>query len=213
MLSWSYLFDHHSIFFFGIILVSGLIMRTGITYSFTLFFFFTSLFLDVKATGIKNISKVDLLYIQKQDSTPPCREINCSVFVHVVKSSQKLFLYENGVLIDTFSTSTGNKNHPTPEINMRPNGPTFIKYTSRKYPGGNYKGLGNMPYVIFIKGGYAIHGTTTGNFLKLGHRASHGCIRLHPDHAKKVYDLVNLYGLQNTWVKVTDNVDPISNDI
>ena len=59
-----------------------------------------------------------------------------------------------------------------------------------------------MPYAIFIKGGYAIHGTTPGNFLKLGHRASHGCIRLHPDNARKLFELVNSYGLQNTWVKV-----------
>jgi lipoprotein-anchoring transpeptidase ErfK/SrfK len=110
------------------------------------------------------------------------------------------------VLTDTFSVSTGNKNHPTPDINMRPNGPTYIKYSSRKYPGGNYQGLGNMPYVVFIKGGYAVHGTTPGNFLKLGHRASHGCVRLHPDNAKLVYELVNTYGLENTWVTVTESL-------
>ena len=178
-------------------------MRTGNRYYFLLLFFglvFTSL---LKATGIKIISSPDLVSIQKQDSIP-CREIECSVFIHVVKSTQKLYLYENGIFIDSFSASTGNHKHPTPDINMRPDGPTFIKYTSKKYPGGNYQGLGNMPYVVFIKGGYAIHGTTPGNFLKLGHRASHGCIRLHPDNAKKVYELVNVYGLENTWVKVNE---------
>src|SRR5688572_1242944 len=178
-------------------------MRTGNRYSILLFFFLTSLSPDIKATGIKNIGGVDLFYIQKPDSTP-CNEIGCSVFVHVVKSSQKLYLYENGTLIDSFSASTGTKKFPTPDINMRPEGPTFIKYTSRKYPEGDYKGLGNMPYVVFIKDGYAIHGTTPGNFLKLGHRASHGCVRLHPDNAKMVYELVNLYGLENTWVKVNE---------
>jgi hypothetical protein len=141
------------------------------------------------------------------DMFPPpidsgCREMQCPLFIHVVKSRQTLFLYENGALVDSFKVSTGTKNHPTPDINMRPKGPTFVKYTSRKYPEGNYKGLGNMPYVVFIQNGYGIHGTTPGNFLHLGHRASHGCIRLHPEDAKRVYELVNLYGLQNTWVKV-----------
>jgi lipoprotein-anchoring transpeptidase ErfK/SrfK len=176
-------------------------MRTGIIYPCLLFFFFTSLSSDLKATAIKNISDVDLVYVQKQDSTP-CTEIECSLFIHVVKASQKLYVYESGALVDSFSVSTGNKRYPTPDINMRPNGPTFVKYTSRKYPEGNYKGLGNMPYAIFIKDGYAIHGTTPGNFLKLGHSASHGCVRLHPDDAKKLYELVNFHGLQNTWVKV-----------
>lgn len=190
-------------FIFGIILVSIEYMRTGFRYSLVLFFFLKSFSSHLNATDLKNISEMELFYIQK-DSTLPCQEIECNVFIHVVKSSQKLFLYEKGTAIDSFSVSTGTKKHPTPDINMRPEGPTFIKYSSRKYPGGNYKGLGNMPYVIFIKGGYAIHGTTPGNFLKLGHRASHGCIRLHPDYAKKVYELVNIYGLQNTWVKVND---------
>jgi hypothetical protein len=178
------------------------IMETAYRYFFLLFIFLPTLSWDLNARGIKNMGEESLSCKQKPDSIPQCIEIECSVFIHVVKSSQTLYLYENGALIDTFSVSTGTKNHPTPDINMRPNGPTFIKYTSKKYPEGNYKGLGNMPYVIFIKGGYAIHGTTPGNFLKLGHRASHGCLRLHPDNAKKVFDLVNLYGLENTWVKV-----------
>jgi lipoprotein-anchoring transpeptidase ErfK/SrfK len=78
----------------------------------------------------------------------------------------------------------------------------YKKYTSKKFPGGNYMGLGNMPYVIFIKGGYAIHGTTPGNFNKLGRVASHGCIRLHPNNAKVFYDLIKTVGAHNTWITV-----------
>jgi hypothetical protein len=50
-------------------------------------------------------------------------------------------------------------------LNVRGSGPIFKKYTSKKFSGGNYEGLANMPYAVFIKGGYAIHGTTTGNFV------------------------------------------------
>jgi lipoprotein-anchoring transpeptidase ErfK/SrfK len=63
-------------------------------------------------------------------------------------------------------------------------------------------GLGNMPYVVFIRGGYAIHGTTSGNFSLLGKTASHGCIRLHPTNAKLFYDLVQKYSLNETWITI-----------
>ena len=55
-----------------------------------------------------------------------------------------------------------------------------------------------MPYSIFFHGGYAIHGTT--DVKHLGHVASHGCVRLHPDNAKMLYDLVQEYGMGNTDV-------------
>src|SRR5688572_12248079 len=115
-------------------------MRTGTRYFFLLLCFLISFFSDLNATGIKTVGEVDLSYIQKKDSTP-CYEIECNVFLHVIRSRQKLYFYENGALIDSFSVSTGNKRHPTPDINMRPDGPTYIKYSSKKYPGGNYEGL------------------------------------------------------------------------
>ena len=110
------------------------------------------------------------------------------------------------MLKDSFPVSTGIKKYTTPNINLRPTGPLFTKYTSRKWPGGNYKGLGNMPYAVFVKGGYAIHGTTPGNFSKLGTVASHGCIRIHPDNARVFYELVNLVGISDTWVNVRDSI-------
>ena len=109
-------------------------------------------------------------------------------------------------MIDSFKVSTGKGKYETPELNVRPSGPLFTKYTSKKFPGGNYQGLGNMPYVVFVRGGYAIHGTTPGNFSKLGTKASHGCIRLHPDNAKIFFELVKRIGLDNTWVTVSDSL-------
>jgi len=140
------------------------------------------------------------------NSTPeslPCKERDCLIYAQIVKSIQTLYLYLDGILIDSFPVSTGKRNYETPELNVRASGPLFKKYTSRKFPGGNYEGLGNMPYALFIRGGYAIHGTTTGNFSKLGTKASHGCIRLHPVNAKIIYELVRLIGIENTWVYIT----------
>jgi lipoprotein-anchoring transpeptidase ErfK/SrfK len=118
----------------------------------------------------------------------------------------KVYLHLDGELKDSFPVSTGTKKYTTPNLNLRPTGPLFTKYTSRKWPGGNYKGLGNMPYAVFVKGGYAIHGTTPGNFSKLGTAASHGCIRIHPDNARVFYELVNLVGISDTWVNVRDSL-------
>lgn len=131
-----------------------------------------------------------------------CRENGCYIYIEIVKSKQILYLYLDSELKDSFVISTGIRRYPTPDMNLRPTGPLLKKYTSKKWPGGNYKGLGNMPYAIFVRGGYAIHGTTPGNFKKLGTVASHGCIRLHPDNARVLFELIKLAGLKNTWVRV-----------
>jgi lipoprotein-anchoring transpeptidase ErfK/SrfK len=57
-----------------------------------------------------------------------------------------------------------------------------------------------MPWSIFFYGGYAIHGTT--DLKHLGQVASHGCVRLDPENAKLLYDLVKEVGLQNTRVQL-----------
>ena len=133
-----------------------------------------------------------------------CKENECLIYAEIIKSKQILYLHLDGKLIDSFPVSTGIKSRETPSMSTRPRGPLLIKYTSRKFPGGNYNGLGNMPYAVFVRGGYAIHGTTKGNFKKLGSRASHGCIRLHPVNAKIFFELVKRIGLNYTWVTIKD---------
>jgi lipoprotein-anchoring transpeptidase ErfK/SrfK len=49
-----------------------------------------------------------------------------------------------------------------------------------------------MPYSIFFRGGYAIHGTNA--LSALGVPASHGCVRLSPQHAKMLYEMVQNEG-------------------
>lgn len=49
-----------------------------------------------------------------------------------------------------------------------------------------------MPYSIFFRGGYAIHGTYETRHL--GRPASHGCIRLAPAHAALLYSMVRQEG-------------------
>lgn len=160
-----------------------------------------------KAAINENIRMLDSFYKKnRKTDTVSCRENTCELFAHIIKSKQVMYLYIEGELKDSFLVSTGIKKYKTPDMSVHPRGPVLIKYTSRKFPGGNYKGMGNMPYAVFIKSGYAIHGTTPGNFSKLGKLASHGCIRLHPDNARIFFELVKIYGLSHTWVKITDSL-------
>jgi lipoprotein-anchoring transpeptidase ErfK/SrfK len=57
-----------------------------------------------------------------------------------------------------------------------------------------------MPHSIFFYGGYAIHGTT--DIAHLGQVASHGCVRLHPDNATLLFDLVDKVGMKNTKISL-----------
>jgi len=58
-----------------------------------------------------------------------------------------------------------------------------------------------MPHSIFFKGGYAIHGSYETKHL--GRPASHGCVRLHPSNAARLYSLVQQHGARNTTIRIT----------
>lgn len=133
-----------------------------------------------------------------------CKRETCAVYVRVDRSEQLAYVYVNGVLEHTWAVSTGLPQYETPNFDTRPNGRIYDKYSSSKYPGGDYQGLGNMPYAIFISGGFAIHGTVEKNFPKLGSKASHGCIRLHSDNGFILNRLVRAFGIEQTWFKVEE---------
>ena len=59
-----------------------------------------------------------------------------------------------------------------------------------------------MPWSVFFNGNYAVHGTTAID--NLGRPASHGCIRLHPDHAEIFFRLTEDVGLDQSLVMVVD---------
>lgn len=131
-----------------------------------------------------------------------CYKQNCHLWAVVDLNLQRLFLYVDGTLTYTWKTSTGRFGYETPAMDTRPDGRMYEKHTSPKYPEGDYNGLGNMPFAVFVDGDYAIHGTTRGSWWRLGTPASHGCIRLHPDNAEMFYVMVRRSGIQNVWVTI-----------
>ncbi|KAF2988959.1 L,D-transpeptidase [Methylocystis sp. MJC1] len=81
--------------------------------------------------------------------------------------------------------STARAGFTTPHGHFAPIGMERMHY-SKKYHNSP------MPYSIFFRGGYAIHGTYA--LSALGTPASHGCVRLSPEHAKMLYEMVQNEG-------------------
>lgn len=133
-----------------------------------------------------------------------CFRQECKVWAQIVKSTQTMYLYIDGQVMHAWKISSGAEGRGTPNFDRHPNGRIYDTYSSSKYPGGDFNGLGNMPYAVFIEGGFAIHGTPKGNWPKLGTRASHGCIRLHPDNARIFNRLVRQNGISEVWITVQD---------
>jgi hypothetical protein len=131
-----------------------------------------------------------------------CYRYSCPVFIYVNKAEQHAYLHIDGKMVADWPVSTGIPGRGTPDFDKHPDGRVYNRYTSTKFPGGDYNGLGNMPYAVFIRGGFALHGTPKGNWKRLGHKASHGCIRMHPDNAKWFNQLVRQYGVQSVWITV-----------
>jgi lipoprotein-anchoring transpeptidase ErfK/SrfK len=105
-----------------------------------------------------------------------------------------MYVFQNGFMVHSWAVSTARGGYVTPVGSYRPIRLERMWY-SRKYDNSP------MPYSVFFKGGYAIHGT---NYIKsLGRPASHGCVRLHPDNARTLYNMVQQAGSRNTSIRVT----------
>jgi lipoprotein-anchoring transpeptidase ErfK/SrfK len=115
--------------------------------------------------------------------------------VNVDVGGQSMVVYIDGRVVHRWSISTGRDGYDTPGGTFRPQR-LEREYYSKKYDNAP------MPYSIFYSGGYAIHGTNDTR--RLGRTASHGCIRLAPGNAARLFSLVQDYGAGRTRI-VIDN--------
>ena len=121
--------------------------------------------------------------------SPTTKEIN----VYINKRRQRMSVYLDNKKLYEFKVSTARRGYWTPRGTYRPYSLERMHY-SKKYHNSP------MPYSVFFKGGYAIHGTYS--ISRLGRPASHGCIRVHPRNAKKLYSLIRRYGKRNTKIVI-----------
>lgn len=118
-----------------------------------------------------------------------------NVSVRIDISSQTMSVSVNGWPYASWRVSTARSGYWTPRGAFRPFLLKRMHY-SRKYDNSP------MPHSIFFKGGYAIHGT--GYVRALGRPASHGCIRLAPGNAARLFSLVQQYGKGDTRIVITN---------
>jgi lipoprotein-anchoring transpeptidase ErfK/SrfK len=110
-------------------------------------------------------------------------------------SAQRMTVSQYGRVLYTWPVSTARPGYITPRGNYRPTQLHRMWY-SRKYE------MSPMPYSVFFRGGYAIHGTNAVK--RLGTPASHGCVRLHTTNAATFYSMVKQIGPGNTRIVVVN---------
>ncbi len=116
-----------------------------------------------------------------------------SLLAKVDISQQTMTVVYNGKVAYRWKVSTARRGKITPLGTYR------AKWLSKDHKSSLYDDA-PMPYSIFFRGNYAIHGTYQVS--KLGRPASAGCIRLHPDHARVLFNLTRKVGLKNMKVKI-----------
>jgi len=121
----------------------------------------------------------------------PAPDVN----IHIDISRQQMTVDVDGWNYGRWKVSTAREGYYTPRGTWRPFMMKRMHY-SRKYDNSP------MPNSIFFLGGYAIHATYYVN--QLGRPASHGCIRLHPQNAAKLYGLVQKHGMRATRITITN---------
>ncbi|HVZ15270.1 MAG TPA: L,D-transpeptidase [Bauldia sp.] len=118
-----------------------------------------------------------------------------TILAKIDLSEQQMTVYVNGWQRYSWPVSTARRGYVTPVGEYHPQRLAEMWY-SRKYDNSP------MPHSIFFKGGYAIHGT---EYVKrLGTPASHGCVRLHPDNAATLFDLVKMNGTENMDIQIEE---------
>ncbi|WP_088348668.1 MULTISPECIES: L,D-transpeptidase [Rhodomicrobium] len=118
---------------------------------------------------------------------------DASLLVRVDKGEQRMRVYVDDRLMYTWPVSTGRSGYSTPPGLYRP-------YTLSRYHRSRRYNNAPMPYSIFYRGGYAIHGTNDIN--RLGGPASHGCIRLHTTNARELFQMVEYFGKDSTRIVI-----------
>jgi hypothetical protein len=120
-----------------------------------------------------------------------------NILIQVDQSTQRMTVEVDGERLYDWRVSTGRPGYDTPNGAFRPNR-MDADHFSQEYDNAP------MPNAIFFDlHGHAIH----GSYDPVGHpAASHGCVRLDPENAAKLFDLVNEQGMANTTVEIAGDV-------
>lgn len=121
------------------------------------------------------------------------------ILVNISKSQQRLAVVVDGKELYRWPVSTGRRGHATPTGTFHP------QRLERHWYSHQYE-MTPMPWAMFFFRGYAVHGTMEA--YNLGHPASHGCVRLRPDHAEVLFSIVHKRKLDATKIVVMNGPLP-----
>jgi lipoprotein-anchoring transpeptidase ErfK/SrfK len=124
---------------------------------------------------------------------PASDRAEASVLVQINRGTQTMAVTVDGAYAYTWRVSTARQGYITPPGTYHPHAMARMWYSKIYYNSP-------MPHSIFFYGGFAIHGTY--DIARLGGPASHGCVRLDPNHAAILYGLVAREGMRNTTIVV-----------
>jgi hypothetical protein len=123
------------------------------------------------------------------------------LLIAIDKSTQTMTVTVDGALRYVWPVSTGAPGYDTPSGEFMP----FrmeAEHFSREWDDAP------MPHSIFFtRRGHAIHGT---NHKNIGQPVSHGCVRLAPQNASILFDLVKQEHMSNTRVELTSDTPAAS---
>lgn len=118
---------------------------------------------------------------------------SATVVAKVDLAEQQMEVYVDGKLRHSWPISSGRRGYETPTGSYRPQR-LEKEWYSRQYDDAP------MPYSVFFRGGYAIH----GGHRRVGGPASHGCIRLTTGNAATFYKLVSSRSSSKTRIVIED---------
>ncbi|MBX9841665.1 MAG: L,D-transpeptidase [Xanthobacteraceae bacterium] len=124
------------------------------------------------------------------------------LLIEIDKSSQRMIVSQDGVRIHVWPVSTGLRRYDTPSGSYTP-------FRMEKDHFSREWDDAPMPHSIFFTAkGHAIHGSD--HVRNLGRPASHGCVRLHRQHAATLFSLVRQEGMANVRVVLSGAVPSAS---
>ncbi|NEZ47591.1 hypothetical protein FDF74_10350 [Clostridium niameyense] len=124
--------------------------------------------------------EIVLIYIgyKKDINTKNNSSNNKNIAIFIDLTSNRLDVFKNSIIVKSYNIASGKVSTPSPIGTWK----IINKGTWGSGFGGRWMGL-NVPW-----GTYGIHGTNRPN--SIGHRASHGCIRMNNKDVIELYDII-----------------------
>jgi L,D-transpeptidase catalytic domain len=120
---------------------------------------------------------------------------HANIVVNIDKNAQQMTVSVDGQQRYVWPVSTGRRGYDTPNGTFKVNR-MDADHLSQEWDNAP------MPHTMFFDmRGHAIHGFS--DVKHLGLPVSHGCVRLAPDHAATLFDLVKAEGMSETTVVVS----------